>query len=116
MATDITVSRAGNQIKEVGQPFDSFFDTLNGTKHTGLDDTKGINTLLDSLGTLEPGDVVTITTNIKFVRTTYYTSLPTDVDGEGTYANNLYTLSQKEENAFQGQTLGVNLKIVATEQ
>lgn len=68
--------------------FTSIFDTIGGP---GLN---SINALLAGLGTLDHGDIVTITTNTKFDET---------------------GLNQDQVNAFQGTLLSVNLKLVATE-
>lgn len=91
--------------------FDSIFDTIEGTTHDpATDNTTGISALLNNLGTLHAGDVVTITTKTKFDQTAYYTKM-----ADGTAVNGYYTLTQDEVNAFQGQSLFVNLKLVATE-
>lgn len=85
--------------------YDAIFDTINGEyKHIGCAQTTGIKDMLQSLGVLQPGDKVTIKTYVRFDQTAYYSNL-----------NSTYTLTQDEVNAFQGKTLAVNLKIVATE-
>lgn len=132
MAISITVNRYSNNSTEtfysrVGDGYDSIFDTIQGTAHDGAPATTGLNELLGKLETLHPGDVVTITTNTKFVDSAYYTGetnlLPqntVDITKElpGTYnpSTHLYTLSQDEVNAFQGKTLSADFSIVATEQ
>lgn len=118
MATDIKVYDKDNKLaKNVAQGFDSFFDTINGTKHNGLPNTKGINDLLTEIGPVDPGSKVVITTTNKFDQTAYYTynakeniakGGPARIDGD-------YTLTQDQVNAFQGQRLGINLRIIATE-
>ena len=91
--------------------FDSIFDSIEGTAHTpATDNTTGISALLTDLGTLHPGDVVTITTKTKFAQTAYYTK-----DANNKPINGDYTLTQDEVNAFQGKSLAINLKLVATE-
>jgi hypothetical protein len=116
MATDIQVYRGESWVAGASQDYDSFFDTLNGAGHTGKADTKGLDALLKSLGTLQPGDVVTIKTKIKFDQTTYYTTDATEHNNSTGRIDGDYTLTQDEVNAFQGKVLGVNLKLVATEQ
>lgn len=106
----------------VGDPqlgsFDAIFDTIDGEQnHIGSAQTTGIKPMLASLGILNPGDKVTIQTDVRFDQTAYYTynaaehinaGGPPRIDG-------MYTLTQDEVNAFQGKTLKANLTIVATE-
>ncbi|HEY5560221.1 MAG TPA: hypothetical protein VIK72_00440 [Clostridiaceae bacterium] len=85
--------------------FDAIFDTIDGEiNHIGSAQTTGIKPMLESIGTLYPGDKVTIGTDVRFDQTAYYTSL-----------NSMYTLTPDEVNAFQGKSLKANLTIVATE-
>jgi predicted ribosomally synthesized peptide with SipW-like signal peptide len=96
--------------------FDSIFDTIEGTAHNpSTENTTGISELLGDLGTLNPGDVVTITTKTEFFQTAYYTTKAPELDGPA-YVNGPYTLTQSQLDAFQGQKLAINLKLVATEQ
>ena len=91
--------------------FDSIFDTIEGATHNPTtENTTGLNSMLSLLGTLYPGDIVTITTKNKFAQTAYYTQM-----ADKTWVNGPYTLTQDEVNAFQGKSLYVNLKLVATE-
>lgn len=92
---------------DVNEGYDSFFDTLNGEpNHEGIADTKGISQVLAELGTLQPGDVVTITTKMKLVSAFY--------DDHGVELTLTTDDKNKLQNYFQGQTLGANIEIVAT--
>lgn len=110
MATTVSVNRyADNSVStvysRVGEDrFDSIFDTIQGTNHTGSEPTRGLNELLGLLGTLHNGDVVTIKTEMVLRQTAG--------DGHGIPV----TLTQAEINAFQGKTFAADLTIVATEQ
>jgi len=83
---------------------DSVFDTIQGTAHDGDTSTIGLNELLGLLGTVNPGDVVTIKTETVLNQTAG--------DGHGKPV----TLTQAQINSFQGQTFGADLTIVATEK
>lgn len=108
--TDGSESSYTSRPDSVKGGFDSIFDTIEGTTHTpATDNTTGLSTLLDKLGVLNPGDVVTITTKTKFERTTFYNYTIDPING-------LYTLTQDELNAFQGKSLTIDIKLVATEQ
>ena len=108
MAITVSVNRcATNTIDTVysrSGEFDSVFDTIQGTNHTGSLPTKGLNELLGLLGTLNPGDTVTIKTQTVLNQTAG--------DGNG----NPVTLTQAQINSFQDKTFGADLTIIATEK
>lgn len=123
MKLEVIVTRNNSVIKDVqsrpdsvSEGFDSIFDTIVGTTHTpATDNTTGLNTLLSQLGTLLPGDLVTIKTTTKFVQTAYYTTAAREHGGPDARVDGNYTLTQDEVNAFQGKGLYINLSLVATE-
>ena len=109
MAIRVEVTRAATKLVDVydsapANAFDAIFDTIQGTTHTGMPNTTGLNELLRSAGTLHNGDIVKITTQTVLNQTAG--------DGHG----NPVTLTQEEINAFQGKTFGADFNIVATEQ
>lgn len=112
MAITVVVTRNGVPIlqrvsRETPDGYDSYFDTLNGTLHDGAPATKGISALLGSLGTLSPGDVVTLTTKTKLISALE--------DGHGVIIAAHSSLSNEEQNMFQGESIGADIKLVATE-
>ena len=112
MAIKVVVTRDGSPIlqrvsRETPDGYDSFFDTINGTTHNGAPNTKGISELLGSLGTLKNGDVVTITTKMKLISDLY--------DGHGVLISTHPSLSNDEQNIFQGESIGADIKLIATE-
>jgi hypothetical protein len=115
MAITAVVTRNGVPILQrvsrndkIAHDYDSYFDTLNGEGHGGGDTaTTGISALLTSLGTLKPGDVVTLTTKMKLI---------SDLEnGHGVIITGHPTLSNEEQNMFQGESIGVDIKLVATQ-
>ena len=113
MAISATVTRPGGssttvtsrELTSAGENgFDSFFDTLSGTTHAGSANTVGISSLFSQLGTLNPGDLVTITTQIKLV---------SELKDDGGVTIGI--LNPEQQNIFQGLSLGADVNIIATQ-
>ena len=128
MAVTMELFRAGMNTPErtiqsrVGDPmlgnFDAIFDTIDGEKnHIGSAQTTGISPMLASLGNLQAGDKVIITTQVRFDQAAYYTSNAREniANGGPARIDGMYSLTQDQVNAFQGKELKANLTIVATE-
>jgi len=109
LAITAVATKGDSVVKSVSREntdgYDSFFDTLSGTSHTGSANTTGLSGVLAGLGTLQPGTVVTITTQMQLISALY-----------DSHDNQIDTLSNDQQNIFQGLSLGANVNIIATQE